>query len=93
MRLVLAILVGVLTLGASVCGAASVTVRFPESATHGFLILRSEGGETLATGELVQVPHGDGLESRMVCRFKDGSLYDETVTSRNEKCSGSLPTA
>jgi hypothetical protein len=82
---VLAILVVGLTLGASVCGAAPVTVRFPENAAHGFLILRSEGGETLAAGELLQVPHGDGVESRLVFRFKDGSLYDETVTFSQRK--------
>ncbi len=63
-------------------GAAAdpVTVRFPEGTTHGFLVLRSLQGQTLAHGELVAVPHGDRIESRLTWRFRDGSLQDETTT-------------
>ena len=69
----------VLTLG-SRASAEPVTVRFTEGATHGFLVLRAQNGEALADGELVQTPHGAGMQSHMVLRFKDGSLYDETLT-------------
>src|SRR6059036_3949846 len=34
--------------------AAPVVVRFPESATHGFLVLRGANGDVLAHGEFVQ---------------------------------------
>lgn len=61
-------------------GAEPVAVRFPEGAAHGFVVLRSERGEALAHGELVQAPRGQGVQSRLVFRFADGSLYDETVT-------------
>jgi hypothetical protein len=67
-------------LSASGAEAAPVEVRFREGVTHGFLLLRSTTGETLALGDLLQTPKGDRVESRMVFHFKDGSLHDETVT-------------
>ena len=57
-----------------------IAVRYTEGITRGFPVLRSLGGEKLAQGELSQVPRGDVIESRLVFRFKDGSLYDERVT-------------
>ena len=65
--------------------AAPVVVRFPESATHGFLVLRGANGDVLAHGEFVQAPKGQRIESRLVFRFKDGSLWDETVTFTQER--------
>jgi len=59
--------------------AAPVAVRFTEGLTHGFPVLRSVKGERLAAGEMTQVARGDVVESRLVFRFQDGSLYDETV--------------
>ena len=38
--------------------AAPVAVRFPESAGHGFLVLRGANGDVLAHGEFVQAPNG-----------------------------------
>jgi hypothetical protein len=70
-----------LTIALSHVSAAAepVAVRFTEGVTRGFPTLRSLAGERLAHGDLVQVPRGDRVESRMVFRFKDGSLYDETA--------------
>src|SRR5207247_446803 len=65
--------------------AAPVVVRFPESATHGFLVLRGANRDVLAHGEFVQAPKGQRIESRLVFRFKDGSLWDETVTFTPER--------
>ena len=59
--------------------AAPVPVRFAEGVTHGFLLLRTVDGTLLASGDLLQVGRGGGIESRMVFHFKDGSLFDETV--------------
>jgi hypothetical protein len=59
--------------------ADPVRVRFPEGTTHGFLVLKSLQGQTLAQGELVALPKGDRMESRLTWRFRDGSLQDETV--------------
>lgn len=65
--------------------AAAVAVRFPEGATHGFLALRTKDGQDVAAGELVQTARGDRVESRLVFRFKDGSLLDETVVFTQSK--------
>jgi hypothetical protein len=59
--------------------AATVAVRYQEGVTHGFLTLRSVDGDPLAEGDLLQVVRAEGVESRLVFRFRDGSLYDETV--------------
>jgi len=60
--------------------AEPVSVRLAEGHVRGFLVLRSLDGARLANGELVQRPRGALLESRLSFQFKDGSLYDETVT-------------
>src|SRR4029450_2902771 len=60
--------------------AEPIAVRYTEGVTRGFPVLRSLAGEKLAQGELTQVARGDIVESRLVFRFKDGSLYDERVT-------------
>jgi len=57
----------------------AVRVRYAEGLTHGFLVLRTLDGKTVADGDLTQVVHGDRVTSRVVFRFKDGSLHDETT--------------
>jgi len=57
-----------------------VTVHHVEGTVHGFLVLRSMEGKTLASGDLTQVGKGDQIVTRLVFRFKDGSLDDETTT-------------
>ena len=60
--------------------AEPIGVKYTEGVTRGFPVLRSLSGERLAQGELTQIPRGgDVVESRLVFRFKDGSLYDERV--------------
>src|SRR5881296_1255030 len=66
--------------------AAPVAVRYAETITHAFLTLRGAKGDVLAYGELVQAPvEGQRMQSRLVFRFKDGSLRDETVTFTQQK--------
>jgi hypothetical protein len=60
--------------------AEPIMVRYTEGITRGFPVLRSMAGEKLAQGELTQVPRGDVVDSRLVFRFKDGSVYDERIT-------------
>jgi len=50
---------------------AQVAVRFPEGTVHGFLELRTRGGELLAHGDLLQTVAGDGIASTMVFHFAD----------------------
>jgi hypothetical protein len=59
--------------------APLVDVAYPEGAVHGFLALRSEAGELLADGALLQTPRGDQVTSRLVFYFRDGSIHDETA--------------
>jgi hypothetical protein len=49
-----------------------------EGSIHGFLALRTMQGKILAAGDFVQVVRGDRIESRLVFRFRDGSVDDET---------------
>jgi hypothetical protein len=65
--------------------AAPVPVRFPEGVTHGFLMLRTVDGNPIATGDLLQNGRGGKIESRMTFRFKDGSLFDETVVFTQQR--------
>src|SRR3970040_691725 len=59
--------------------AAPVAVRFPEGSVQAYLILRGPKGEELAIGDLQQQAREEEIHSRLVLRFKDGSLYDEMV--------------
>ena len=65
--------------------AAPVPVRFVEGVTHGFLVLRTVDGVLIASGDLLQVGRGGEVESRMVFRFKDGSVFDETVVFTQQR--------
>ena len=58
--------------------AEPVPVKDPEGSLHGFLSLRSPAGDVLASGDLIQDVEGDRVTSRLVFRFKDGSLHEET---------------
>ena len=73
-----------LVLAATVIGPVAafpepVAVRFTEGIGRGFPVLRDASGEKIAQGDLSQVARGDRVENRLTFRFRDGSLYDETV--------------
>jgi hypothetical protein len=74
-----AVLAGAALLLAVGAPAELVAVRHVEGAVHGFLALRALDGRTLADGDLIQSARGDRVTSRLVFRFRDGSLHDETV--------------
>jgi hypothetical protein len=59
--------------------AEPVAVRYREGTLHGFLVLRTLEGAVIANGDQVQVLRGDQVTSRLVFRFKDGSIDDETA--------------
>ena len=56
-----------------------VTVRHSEGVMRGFLALRTVEGKLLADGEMTQVAEGDRVSDRLMFRFKDGSIYDDTT--------------
>jgi hypothetical protein len=82
--LVLAVLAALL-LWPHAVAAAPVPVRFAEGVTHGFLTLRTADNVLIASGDLLQVGRGGEVESRMVFRFKDGSVFDETVVFTQQR--------
>ena len=62
-----------------------VPVRHPEGLVHGFLVLRTLGGSTLADGDLIQTSRGNRVTTRLVFHFKDGSLHDETAVFSQQR--------
>jgi hypothetical protein len=60
-------------------GAATIPVRFPEGAMHGFLVLRTQDGQFVAQGELLETPKDAENHKVMVFRFDDGSVLQETT--------------
>jgi hypothetical protein len=60
--------------------SVGVPVRFTEGTVHGFLRLTTESGTVLAHGDLFQLVGADGIASRMVFHFDDGSVFEEAVT-------------
>ena len=82
-KVLVALLAGMLW--ACVAAAEPVKVRFPEGITHGFLVLRTTGGALIASGDLLQFVRRGEVESRMVFRFKDGSVLDETVVFTQQR--------
>jgi hypothetical protein len=62
-----------------VASAEPIPVRHIEGTEHGFLVLRTKEGRVLAVGDLFQVVRGDWVTSRLLFRFKDGSVDDETA--------------
>jgi hypothetical protein len=74
-----------LLFSAAVPGFAQVTVQHKEGLLHGFLVLRTVEGQAIADGDLIQNAHGDRVTSRLVFRFKDGSVNDETAVFSQRK--------
>lgn len=65
--------------------AAPIAVRYAEGVTHGFLAVRSPAGDVIAEGDLLQVARPEGVESRLVFRFRDGSIHEETAVFSQQR--------
>lgn len=59
--------------------AETAPVRHVQGTIHGYLELRDADGHVLASGDSIEVVHGDQVTSRTVFTFKDGSVDDETT--------------
>jgi hypothetical protein len=66
-------------LQSSVLQAEPIPVLHAQGTMHGFLVLRTMEGKTLASGDLIQVVRGDRLTSNLAFHFTDGSIDDETT--------------
>ncbi len=75
-RLSMAVLAACVPLSAH---GAQVTTRHLQGTVHGYLELRSESGQVLAAGDLIQVVRGSRVTAHVIFHFKDGSLDDETT--------------
>lgn len=56
-----------------------MAVLHTEGLVHGFLVLKTLEGNSIADGDVTQVAKGDRVTNHLVFRFKDGSIYEETV--------------
>jgi hypothetical protein len=71
---------------ASSAWAQPVAVRNREGLVHGFLVLRTLDGNSLADGALLQTtPRAGQVESRLIFRFKDGSVQEESVVFTQDR--------
>jgi hypothetical protein len=59
--------------------AEPVPVRHPQGSAHGFLALSALDGTRIAIGDVTQVIHGSHVTSRVIFRFRDGSVDDDTT--------------
>ena len=85
MRILRAGLLAVLsaaTAAAAVRPPAPIEARHPEGVVHGFLTLAGADGKALADGDSIQFSRGDRVTNRLVFRFRDGSLQEETTVFR-----------
>lgn len=75
------LVVAVLTLISS-AAAEPVPVTCKQGSLHGFLLLKSQQGKVIATGDQTNVVHGDEVRSELVFHFSDGSIDDEVAEFR-----------
>jgi hypothetical protein len=74
-----AILAGAVMLLLNVLFADTIPVRHAEGLMHGFLVLRTLEGKTIADGQMTQNTRGDRVTGHLIFRFKDGSTYEDTT--------------
>lgn len=56
-----------------------VAVKHAQGTSHAFLVLRAESGADIGYGELLQIVHGERVNSRLTYHFRDGSIDDDTT--------------
>jgi hypothetical protein len=57
--------------------AEPIPVRYVQGSSHGFVALKTLDGVTIATGESTQTVRRGEVTSRLIFRFKDGSVDDD----------------
>src|SRR5258708_7705851 len=63
-----------------------IPVKHKEGVSHGFVVLRSKEGNTLATGDMIQTVEGQRVTAEVALHFRDGSIHDEVAEfSQDEK--------
>src|SRR6266550_9140205 len=59
--------------------ADMIPVRHTEGLIHGFLVVRTLDGKAIADGQMTQDARGDRVNTHLIFRFKDGSIYEDTT--------------
>src|SRR5689334_13992222 len=83
-QLAIAVIFALLLAGGAL-SAEPILVRHQEGPLHGFLVIRTLNGRTIASGDLIQVPDEDRITSRLSFHFKDGSIEEETTIFSQRK--------
>jgi hypothetical protein len=60
-------------------GAEPIHVKYVEGTLHGFMVLRTEEGKTIAVGGVDQTVQGARVTTTLKFHFEDGSEYEETT--------------
>src|SRR5438046_8837058 len=58
--------------------AETIPVRHTEGLIHGFLVVRTLEGKSLADGQMTPDARGDRVTTHLIFRFKDGCIYKGT---------------
>ena len=74
----------VLLCGLTSIPAEPIPVRYVQGSMHGFLVLKTLEGRTIATGVVTQTVHGTEVMSRLVFTFRDGSVDDELTIFKQQ---------
>jgi len=80
-----ACLAALLLASSFVAANAQMEVKHAVGALHGFLVIRSEGGVDIGSGEIFAFAEGDRVTIKTVYRFRDGSLDEETAIFTQRK--------
>jgi len=64
--------------------AEPISVEHIQRPMHRFMVARSDAGKIIASGEFSQVVQGDEVTMRLIYKFADGSIDDETTTYRQQ---------
>src|ERR1700733_8290508 len=64
--------------------AEQISVKHIQYPMHQSMVTRLDTGKVIASGEFTQVVQGDEVTMRLIYRFVDGSIDDETTTYRQQ---------
>lgn len=68
-----------LIFGCHVMRAEPIRVQHKPGAMHGFLLVKTAEGKVIGVGDLLQAAEGTQVRSRLLFRFRDGSIDDDTT--------------
>ena len=64
--------------------AEPITAQYKQGSMHGFLLVKSPEGKVIAVGDVLQVAEGARIRSRLIFRFRDGSIDEESTVVLQE---------